>query len=99
MANLFYGFIGSEIGFSKFLLEFGAGAAQWSQWHNVDKPGAVGPCNTTYFCDQPFDHWWVNFGIYLHEQYGTNPEDLTESTFHSALQDYIEINGEPPPLP
>jgi hypothetical protein len=99
VANLFYGFIGSEIGFPDLLLEGGAGAAQWDDWHESGQPGAVGPCNTTYYCDQPFDNWWINFGMYLHNLYGKNLDALTEEAFQNALNGYIDENGQPPSLP
>jgi RHS repeat-associated protein len=98
-ANLFYGFIGSEIGFPGLVLEGGAGVAQQSDWKNSSSPGAVGPCNLTYFCDQPYDNWWISFGIYLQKQYGGKLDDLNANTFLDALNEYMEQNGEPPSLP
>lgn len=99
VANLFYGFIGSEVGFPGLVLEAGAGLAQRSEWKNSGSPGAVGPCNLSSFCDQPFDNWWINFGIYLHKLYGGKLDDLNPNTFQDTLDDYMGQNGEPPPLP
>jgi RHS repeat-associated protein len=96
VANLAFGYIGSAAGLFSTMLKAGGGAAQVFDHHN--NPELIGPCNTEYFCDQPYDSWWVGFGIYLYGLYGDNPRKLTQRTFSDALEQYIEENGEPPCL-
>ena len=101
VANIHFGFVGRAAGFGSEILRAGAGIFQFIDWYDKD-PSAVGPLLyetengplRTYF-DQPFDAWCVAFGIYLYEMYVDN---LTEETFEQALQEFIEVYGEPPPL-
>ncbi|RME60165.1 hypothetical protein D6779_02655, partial [Candidatus Parcubacteria bacterium] len=94
VANLFYGFIGSEVGFGAEVMELGAGLAQLE--HLGEGEGAVGPV-WTYF-DQPFDKWWIEFGQYLYSLYGGDLDALTDEALTQALDEYIDANGEPPPI-
>jgi RHS repeat-associated protein len=101
VANIHFGFVGRAAGFGSEVLRAGAGIAQFMDWYDKD-PSAIGPLGyetengvlRTYF-DQPFDSWCVVFGIYLYEMYR---DELTEETFEQALQEFIEIYGEAPPL-
>jgi len=73
-------------------LEAAAGYAQNHNWSKSNVAGAVGPCDLTYFCDQPFDNWWVKFGIYLHDKYGEDKNSLTEEIISQSLDAYIKDN-------
>jgi len=93
VANIFYGFIGMQIGLDPVLLQMGAGAAQMEQgyghWQaNIDAYPAG-------FGDQPFDAWAIGFGFALHVQFGRDVSALTVSTFTTALDTYSASN---PPL-
>lgn len=92
IANLDYGFLGASAGFSATMLEVGAGFAQYEEHRKFEN------CNMEFFCDQPYDNWWMLFGMHLYELYGDNIEELTPQTLEDALNNYIDNNGEPPGL-
>lgn len=104
VANLHYGFVGRAAGIGADLLRIGAGAAQVQ--HLRTNPAAVGPmayrnsAGRWYltFYDQPFDAWWVLFGMFLYEQYGSDLDSLTETTFSQALEQFSQEYGPCPPL-
>jgi len=98
IANLTYGYIGSAAGFTPIELVIGAGAAQLRTYFKKRNPNAKGPCLSKYACDQPYDNWWILFGIYLFEKYGDDTDNLTTENVEEALIEYIEENDQPPIL-
>ncbi|MDA0242264.1 MAG: polymorphic toxin type 44 domain-containing protein [Chloroflexi bacterium] len=93
VANIFYGFIGRQIGMKESLLQLGAGAAQfewgWDHWYGNLQANPAG------FGDQPFDAWSVGFGFYLYNLYGQNIDALTPDAFAQAFAIYIQDNPMP----
>ncbi len=93
VANIFFGFMGRQIGMGEELLQFGAGVAQsehgWKHWlgNLQDYPGGYG--------DQQFDAWAISFGFYLHGLYGDDLSNLTEENLAQALDDYVVDNPIP----
>ena len=75
IANLTYGFMGTVIGMSSNLLEWVAGIFQIIN-NAFGNEGIL--IDTTYIdnfesnFDDPFDNWWVKFGVYLREQIGVD---------------------------
>jgi hypothetical protein len=59
-------------------------------------PDDQGTCDTYSWCYHPYATYFINFGIFLYNNYGT---DLTEDLLTQALDEYIELYGEPPPPP
>ncbi len=93
VANIFYGFIGRQIGMGEILLQAGAGAAQFrntERWLGnwAEYPPGMG--------DQEFDAWAVGFGFQLHALYGQNLGGLTKPGFTDAFKSYIAVNPIPP---
>ncbi len=93
VANIHFGFMGRAVGFSSEILHSGAGL--FHLYDNRDNPSVWGTWETRF--DQPFDYWWIDFGIFLYEQFGDGIADLTPEAFEQWLQKYIEEHGEPPP--
>jgi hypothetical protein len=93
VANIFYGFIGRQIGMGETLLQGGAGAAQLEQgvgnWQGnlAEYPAGFG--------DQPFDAWAIGFGFELHAQFGQDVNSLTVTAFTAALDAYISTHLPP----
>ncbi|MEA3439847.1 MAG: polymorphic toxin type 44 domain-containing protein [Chloroflexota bacterium] len=83
LANIHYGYVGTAVGFPSLFLQVGAGIFQ-----DEKTKGDI----TTYY-DDPFDNYWIRFGIYLYNNYGS--EGLTENEFLSALDEFIEKHGDP----
>lgn len=95
VANLFFGFIGSEVGFDSNILQAGAGAFQL--WDNRKNPDAWGGLDTMF--DEQFDNWWIRFGIYLHGVIQDDLSRLTKEDLAEILGVYISQNGDPPQKP
>lgn len=94
-ANIFFGFIGREIGMGERLLQFGAGIAQAE--HGVDHWLDNLQDYPAGFGDQEFDAWSIGFGFYLHELFDNDLSQLTDEAFTQALDDYMTDNPVPPP--
>ncbi len=92
VANIHFGFVGRAAGFNGEFLKFGAGIAQWNQWKDTN-PSNIGPWHT--YLDDPFDYWCVDFGIFLHDLHGGDPDKMTPEAFNQALWDYIGMYGLP----
>jgi RHS repeat-associated protein len=91
LSNIHYGYIGAAAGFSSNLLQAGAGFFQ--------DENTLGPWITfsdgprIVFRDDPFDNYWVRFGLYLFTEYGNN--ELTEEEFMQGLDEFIDEHGDP----
>jgi RHS repeat-associated protein len=83
LANIHYGYAGSAAGFNAFYLQAGAGFFQQAETR--------GPITT--FLDDPYDNYWIRFGIFLYNEYGT--DGLTEDEFNNALNGFLEKYGDP----
>ncbi len=93
VANIFYGFIGRQIGMGEILLQGGAGAAQatwgFDHWYGNLSDYPLG------FGDQAFDAWSIHFGFALYDQFGSNVDALTVQSFTSSLASYRALNPMP----
>jgi RHS repeat-associated protein len=98
VANVHFGAVGRAAGFPAQLLAIGAGAFQILDALRSNQPSNIGPLwdgrRWTYF-DDPYDNWWVTFGMWLYTKYGTTPNALTGAEFEAALLYYIDQNGGP----
>ena len=94
VANITFGFAGSEVGFSPTFLHLGAGIAQAE--HGFEHWSGNMRNAPQYFGDQAFDGWAVDFGIYLHRLYVQNPTALMPSNLTQALDTFIST-GHPIP--
>lgn len=99
VANIHYGFVGRAAGFDTDFLVAAAGIAQARLALRTGNPDDWGVCNTTYYCDHPFATWMIRFGAYLYELYHNRLNELNETAFASALEEYIRKYGEPPSPP
>ncbi len=93
IANIHYGFVGQAAGFSDEVLLTGAGL--FHLWDNRENPEKWGTWETRF--DQPFDNWWIGFGIFLYNQFGDRLAELTPEILEQLLQEYTAASGEPPP--
>ena len=93
MANIFYGFMGRSLGFSKATLTTGAGIAQAE--HGVSHWQTNFARSPRYVGDEALDGWAVDFGYYLYDQYGERPGLLTAGALSRALDTYIAEHPAP----
>jgi len=83
LANINLGYVGAAAGFNGLYLQAGAGAFQEAE--------TQGPITTGF--DDPYDNYWIKFGIYLYRTYGQ--DGLTEDEFQSGLDYFLEKYGDP----
>jgi hypothetical protein len=93
VANVYYGYMGRQIGFSETFLQAGAGVAQCE--HGLAHCAGNLWDAPSYYGDQAFDGWSVGFGFYLYNNYGNSPQSLNATTLTIALDSYVTGNPVP----
>jgi len=93
IANVFFGYVGRDIGMGEMYLQFGAGVAQVE--HGVDHWLANFLAYPQGWGDQAFDAWSIGFGFYLYDLYGHDPSLLTPESLADALREYNQTNPKP----
>jgi hypothetical protein len=99
--NILYGFYGKAAGFSDDELFVGAGAAQIYD-NKINKEGDLGPVDAPFYGDTTDDHYAIEFGIYLYNNYYVGDGILTISDLQNALDTFVHANelalGEAPKI-
>ncbi|GEM_PF-5419173 len=85
--NIFYGFYGTAAGWTEDELYIGAGVAQQLDVE-LRNEGELGPCDAPYYCDTVDDHYAVEFGIYLYNEYYQSDQSLTITDLKNAFDNF-----------
>ncbi|MBL8098598.1 MAG: hypothetical protein JNK81_05420 [Anaerolineales bacterium] len=85
--NIFYGFYGTAAGWTEDELYVGAGAAQIAD-NKLRGQDKLGPCEAPYYCDTVEDHYAVEFGIYMYNEYYENDGSLTIADLKNAMDKF-----------